>query len=336
MRAEGKSGELGNLGGRALPKFRMRIQASPDGGAADGQIVETVERKLEALDIALQQAGPAAKLLPESERHGILQMGAANFYDVLELGRLGRDRVMNALDGGNQRVFYPIRGRDVHGSGERIVGRLRHVDVIIGMNWLLRSQRAARQFNGAVRNHLIDVHVGLGAAAGLPDAQGKLVVKFAGNHFVGGLRDEPGFVGRKLAQILIHQRAGFLEDAKGADHLRRHGVAANVEMKERALGLCAPVNVRRDLNLSHAVGFNASFRFRGHSHRPEYLLRMRATGDYSAGSFADAARGEMSFTSTGKPLTTKDTKYHEGLSLEAFLRVPSCPSWLMVWKLAHH
>ena len=48
--------------------------------------------------------------------------------------------------------------------------------------------------------------------------------------------------------------------------LRRHGVAANVEMEERALRLRAPVDVRRDLDLSHAVGFNASLRFRGRCH----------------------------------------------------------------------
>ena len=134
------------------------------------------------------------------------------------------------------------------------------------MNRLLRSQFAARQFDGAVGDDFIDVHVGLRAAAGLPDAQGKLVVEFAGDDFVGGLHDELGFVGGKLAQVLVHQRAGLLEDAKGADQFRRHGVAANIEMQERALRLRAPVNVGRDLDLSHAVGFGASLRFRRRCH----------------------------------------------------------------------
>src|SRR5208282_6861687 len=41
---------------------------------------------------------------------------------------------------------------------------------------------------------------------------------------------------------------------------RRHGVASNVEMQQRALGLRSPINIRRDFDLSHAVGFGAGLR----------------------------------------------------------------------------
>ena len=46
----------------------------------------------------------------------------------------------------------------------------------------------------AVGNDLVDVHVGLRAAAGLPDAQREMLVEPAGNHFVGRGDDEIGFV----------------------------------------------------------------------------------------------------------------------------------------------
>src|SRR5882672_961297 len=128
------------------------------------------------------------------------------------------------------------------------------------MDWLLRSQHAARQFDGAVGDDLVDVHVGLRTAAGLPDTQGKLLVEFAGDDLVGSLNNQSGLFRRQLAQILVHQRARLLEDAEGADQFRRHGVTADVEMQKRALGLRAPVEARWDLDLSHAVGFNASLR----------------------------------------------------------------------------
>ena len=134
------------------------------------------------------------------------------------------------------------------------------------MNRLLRSQLAARQFDGAVGDDLVDVHVGLRAAAGLPDAQRELVVEFAGDDFVGGLHDQLGFVGGKLAEVLVHQRASLLQDAESADQLRRHGVAADVEVQQRALRLRAPVDVGRDVDLSHAVGFGARLRFCGRCH----------------------------------------------------------------------
>ena len=137
------------------------------------------------------------------------------------------------------------------------------------MDRLLRSHHAARDFDGAVGDDFVDVHVGLRAAARLPDAQRELVVQLAGDHFVGGLHDQLGFLGGKFAEILIHQRAGFLQNAEGADQLRRHGVAADIEMQQRALGLGAPVDVGRDFDLSHAVGFHARARdwFSGGGHR---------------------------------------------------------------------
>ena len=125
------------------------------------------------------------------------------------------------------------------------------------MNWFFRAQLAACDFNSAIGNDLVDIHVGLRAAAGLPDAQRKLVVELAGDDLVGRLHDELGFLGWELAKVLIHQGACFLEDAKGADQLRRHGVAADVEVQKRALRLRAPVDIGGDLDLSHAVGFDA-------------------------------------------------------------------------------
>src|SRR5216684_5025212 len=266
MGAKRKSGKFGDLLRGALRELGMRVQTGTDRGAADGEVVKAVERLLQALDVTLQQAGPAAELLAEGERHSVLQVGATDFYYVLEFLRLGRDRVVNALDGGNQRGPHPIRSGDVHCSRERVIGGLRHIDIIVGMDRLLRSQCATRQFDGAVGDYLVDVHVGLRTAAGLPDAQGELVVELAGDDLVGSLNDELGLViitdSGKLAQILVHQRTGLFEDAKSADQFRRHGVAANVEVQERALRLCAPVDVRRDIDLSYAVGFDPSLWFR--------------------------------------------------------------------------
>ena len=96
MRAEGKSGEFGDLLRGALGKFGMRVQPGADRGSADGQIVKPVEHLLQALDVALQQAGPAAEFLAEGERHGVLQVGAADLHDVVEFLRLGGDRVVHA------------------------------------------------------------------------------------------------------------------------------------------------------------------------------------------------------------------------------------------------
>ena len=77
---------------------------------------------------------------------------------------------------------------DVHGSRKGVVRRLRHVDVVVGMHGLLGADVAAGELDGPVRDDLVDVHVGLRAAAGLPDVEREMVAELAGDHFVGRVR----------------------------------------------------------------------------------------------------------------------------------------------------
>src|SRR5690348_515669 len=126
------------------------------------------------------------------------------------------------------------------------------------MYGLFAAHDAACNFDGAVRDHLIHIHVGLRAAAGLPNAQREVIVEAAGNDFLGGLDDERGLIRWELAKVLVHQRGGFFEDAESADQLGRHGVLANGEMDERAGGLRAVVAIGGDVDFAHAVRLGAS------------------------------------------------------------------------------
>ena len=119
------------------------------------------------------------------------------------------------------------------------------------MDRLFAAHNAAGNFDRPIRDHFIGVHIGLGAAAGLPHAQRKMLVQPAFDHLIAGLCDKPRLIGGELAEILIDQRAGFLENAKRANHLARHHVIADIEMKQAALGLRAPILIRRDLCLAH-------------------------------------------------------------------------------------
>src|SRR5207302_3943444 len=57
MRAEGKPRKFGDFLCCTLRKFRMRVQPGAHGRPADGEVVETLERLLQAFDVPLQQAG---------------------------------------------------------------------------------------------------------------------------------------------------------------------------------------------------------------------------------------------------------------------------------------
>src|SRR3981081_99032 len=99
------------------------------------------------------------------------------------------------------------------------------------MDRLLRPHLTVRKFDCAVGDDFIDVHIGLRTAASLPDPERELIIELSRNNFIRGLSDELSLLGWKFAEILIHQRAGFLENSEGANQLGRHSVAANVEVE---------------------------------------------------------------------------------------------------------
>src|SRR5258707_13422256 len=120
MRAEGKPGELRDLARGFYGKFGMGVEAGADGGAADGEIVEAVESHGDAAAIAIKHVDVAGEFLAKGERRGVLQMGAADFYDVRELLGFGVERVAKSFDGREEAARGFRGGGDVHGGGERV------------------------------------------------------------------------------------------------------------------------------------------------------------------------------------------------------------------------
>ena len=87
------------------------------------------------------------------------------------------------LERRQQAVMHLLHRRDGHGGGKGVVRGLAAIDVIIGMNRRFAAHLAAQNLDRPVRNHLIGVHVGLGAGAGLPDHQREMVGKLAVDDF---------------------------------------------------------------------------------------------------------------------------------------------------------
>ena len=99
----------------------------------------------------------------------------------------------------------------------------------------VRQRGLSRQT--ARRTDLVDVHVGLGAGAGLEDDERKVLhANLAGDDLVGGLLDG---VADLLVEAVGHVDlgGGALEDGKGLDERERHalGLAANVKVLDRAV-----------------------------------------------------------------------------------------------------
>ncbi|MCY1173930.1 hypothetical protein D9M73_141130 [compost metagenome] len=142
-------------------------------------------------------------------------MGAAGLDQLhMASSQLGQAAGQFA-DRRQQVLLHRLHGRDVHGSGETVVGTLGAIDVIVGVHGGLAATGVASQLVGATGDHFVDVHVALGATAGLPDHQRKLVIMVAGEHLVCGLLDQTGDIGGQVAVAIIDPRRGFLDQRQG-------------------------------------------------------------------------------------------------------------------------
>ena len=98
------------------------------------------------------------------------------------------------------------------------------------MNRLLGAELSAKQLVGAISDHLIEVHVALGARAGLPDNQRKVIVELAVDHLARGADDGPGAALVNQPQLAIGFGGRQLDDAERMDDRDRHSVLADPEI----------------------------------------------------------------------------------------------------------
>ena len=101
-----------------------------------------------------------------------------------------------------------------------VVGRLRAVDVVVGVQVRVLPALVPEDLQGAVGDHLVDVHVGRGARAALDHVDDELVVKAPGGDLVAGLRDRVALVLAEHPEFGIGQCRGLLDESERVDETR--------------------------------------------------------------------------------------------------------------------
>ena len=254
---EWKPGDGRDVPGEQPRKSRFRIEAGADGGAALRERIEIPQPGAQPRDAALDLRGIAGELLAERQRRCVLGVGAADLDDLRERLFLALQRAMQLGQRRDQVGRHACRGRYVHRGRKRVVRRLAHVDMIVGMDRLLAAELAAKHLVGAIGDHLVEVHVGLRAGAGLPHDERKMVVELAVNDLARGAGDGAAAALVQQAELAVGLGRGKLDDAECAHDRDRHPVLADAEVLQRALRLRAPVTIRRDLDRAKAVGLGA-------------------------------------------------------------------------------
>ena len=261
-RAKGQAGDVGDLIGDHLRKERVSVEARAHGGAAKGEFEQVVQRKVKATKVGVELGHPARGFLTEGQRNGVHQVRTPDLHDVSPLDGFGVKGVAQGADARQEAMREGFSRSDVHGRGKGIVGRLRSVDVVVGVDWGFGAQHATGKLDGPVGDDLVGVHVGLRPATGLPHAKGKVVVEVTVDDVLRRCDDEVAHLGVELLEGHVGLSGGLLENAKSSNHAQRHGIVANVKVQQRTSGLAPVVAVGRDLEFAHRVGLNTNFAFR--------------------------------------------------------------------------
>ncbi len=246
------------FGRHCLGKTLGRVQPGPDRRAALGQLVHRRQAGADGALGIVELRDERRHFLAEGDRRGVHHVGTPGLDQVLvpraQLGQAGGQ----LGDRRQQLLVHGLGGGDVHGGREAVVGALRAVDVIVRVHGRLAAATLPGQFVGPPGDHLVDVHVALGAAAGLPDHQWELRVVVACQHFVRRLFDQPGQVGRQVAVAIVDPCGGLLDQRQGVHHLDRHALLTDGEVDQRALRLRPPVGLLRNFDRSQAVSFGTA------------------------------------------------------------------------------
>ena len=233
------------------------VEPSADSRAAQRQFAQVWQSRTHMGFTVLELRRVAGEFLAKRQRCRVLQMGAADLHDVHEVGRLLLQRAAQFGDGRQQLVGERLDRGHVHGGREHVVARLTAVDVVVRMHQTALPALATEQLARAIRQHLVHVHVGLRAGAGLPDHQRKLVRVHAGDDLICRGNDGLHLLFVLQAECLVHHRRRPLDLRQRSDDFARLALARDVEVLQRALRLRAPELVGRDRDRAEGVAFNA-------------------------------------------------------------------------------
>ena len=254
---ERQLGEFTDFRGHFAVKSFFRVEPGTHRGAALRKLQHPRHYRLDPGNAVGDLLGVTGEFLAQRQRGGVLGVGAANFDNAVPRLGLSRQPALQIFERRQQTPGEFLGAGDVHGGGKRIVRRLGHVAMVVGVDRFFRSHLATHDLDRTVRQDLVDVHVGLGAGTGLPHHQREITVELAGNDVIGGPNDGAADILGQIALIHIHDRAGTFQDGEATNHRLGHLLPADFEVLPAALGLRAPIFVGWHLDGTEGIGLSS-------------------------------------------------------------------------------
>jgi len=174
----------------------------------------------------------------------------------------GRDQ---AVEAGEQGVMAEQQAQaDRRGVG--VVGRLRHVHVVVRVQVAILALGMTHGFERQVGDHLVGVHVGRGAGAALDHVHHELVVVIAADQLRAGLADRQVLGVAQVPQLAVGVGGGLLDHGQRDHQFRvvRERHAAEAEVVDCAQRLNPVVGVGGYFEGAKQVFFDAEGCSGGH------------------------------------------------------------------------
>ena len=133
-RAQRQAGLGGERGDHRGGEPGRSVDAGADGGAAERQLAEHVDVGPRAGERGIEQSRPRVGLLADRHRRGVHQVGAAGLDDVGGAGGERPQRVDERRDRGVDVVDELAGDGEADRRRHGVVGRLRRVDVVVGVD----------------------------------------------------------------------------------------------------------------------------------------------------------------------------------------------------------
>ena len=230
--------------------------------AANAEVTQVVGGLLHAAQSAIERAGVRGELLPKADGHRVLKMRAPRLHDVIELSALRRQRVTQPFERGDQTIELR-QTREANIGRNRVVGTLRHVDVIVGVHGGIRPARTAKNFIGPIRQHFVHVHVVRRSRAGLVRIHDKLVVVLAGEHFIRRPDNRVGEPSVQTPRLRVRHRCRLLDPDLRHDERPERREPADREVLLGAHGLHAVERIGGDFLDTEGILFRSRWSSHG-------------------------------------------------------------------------
>jgi hypothetical protein len=159
----------------------------------------------------------------------------------------GHEIIPNGLGYGN------MDGRRNH-----IIAGLSHIDVIVGMDGVFRTDRLTGQLAGTIRNDLVRVHVRTRTRASLEDIDREMLIQLAFDHFLRCLNDESRSLLIELSKVSIRLCGSPLDKSERTNQGPAQPISANWKVENGPLRTSTVECVGWHFHRAHGILFDSS------------------------------------------------------------------------------